>query len=126
MNFYNDTKRARQLAYNAINTLPTQEKTILTKRMESNVDIHLNRSMAYIDALKSGNKILVKKGDLDFAYGFNPLSEQTEKAYHDLSSEIRKRAILLYRVYGKSTREAILRQNTKPQEKKLDKPPCMQ
>jgi len=117
MNFYNDTKRARQLAYNAINTLPTQEKTILTKRMESNVDIHLNRSMAYIDALKSGNKILVKKGDLDFAYGFNPLSEQTEKAYHDLSSEIRKQAILLYRVYGKSTREAILDKYKTPGEK---------
>ena len=42
---------------------------------------------------------------------------QTEKAYHDLSSEIRKQAILLYRVYGKSTRDAILDKYKSPGEK---------
>ena len=117
MNIYNDTKRARQLAYDAIKSLPSQEKAKLTKRMESNVNIHFNRSMAYIDALKSGKKIVVKKNDLYEAYRLNPLSTQTEKAYHDLSSEIRKQAILLYRVYGKSTRDAILDKYKIPGEK---------
>ena len=60
MNLYNTTKRASQLAYNAINTLSAQEKARLTKRMESNVDIHLDRSMAYIDAITSGKKIYDK------------------------------------------------------------------
>ncbi|WP_342567346.1 hypothetical protein MKY09_00835 [Psychrobacillus sp. FSL K6-4046] len=117
MNLYNDTKRARQLAYDAIKSLPSQEKAKLTKRMESNVDIHFTRSMAYIDAIKSGNKIIVKKDDLNDAYRLNPLGKQTEKAYHDLSSEIRKQAILLYRVYGKSTRDAILERYKSPGEK---------
>ncbi len=117
MNLYNDTKRARQLAYDAIKNLPSQEKAKLTKRMESNVDIHFNRSMAYIDAQKSGHKIVVKKDDLYDAYRLNPLGKETEKAYHDLSSEIRKQAILLYRVYGKSTRDAILDKYKSPGEK---------
>lgn len=117
MNLYNATKRASQLAYNAINTLPAQEKARLTKRVESNVDIHLNRSMAYIDAIVSGHKIALKTDDLNEAYRLNPLSDQTEKAYHDLSSEIRKQAILLYRVYGKSTRDAILEKYKSPGEK---------
>lgn len=117
MNFYNTTKRASQLAYNAINTLSAQEKARLTKRMESNVDIHLDRSMAYIDAITSGKKITIKTEDLKEAYRLNPLSDQTEQAYHELSSEIRKQAILLYRVYGKSTRDAILDKYKSPGEK---------
>ena len=107
MNLYNTTKNASHLAYQAFKTLATQEKAKLTIRMENNVDIHLNRSMAYIDAITSGKKITVKTDNLYEAYQLNPLSDQTEKAYHDLSSEIRKQAILLYRVYGKSTRNAI-------------------
>ncbi|SES44402.1 hypothetical protein [Psychrobacillus sp. OK032] len=117
MKLYNTTKVASQLAYQAIKTLPVQEKAKLTKRMESNVDIHLNRSMAYIDAITSGKKIMVKTDNLYEAYRLNPLSDQTEKAYHDLSSEIRKQAILLYRVYGKSTRDAILDKYKSPGEK---------
>ncbi|SES44396.1 hypothetical protein [Psychrobacillus sp. OK032] len=117
MNLYNATKRASQLAFNAINTLPAKEKVKLTKRMESNVDIHFNRAMAYIDAVRSGQKIAVKTSDLNDAYRLNPLGTQTEKAYHDLSSEIRKQAILLYRVYGKSTRDAILEKYKSPGEK---------
>ncbi|SFQ10794.1 hypothetical protein SAMN05421670_0961 [Psychrobacillus psychrotolerans] len=117
MNLYNTTKNASQLAYQVLKTLPAQEKAKLTKRMESNVDIHLNRSMAYIDAITSGKKITVKTDNLYEAYRLNPLSDQTEKAYHDLSSEIRKQAILLYRVYGKSTRNAILDKYKSPGEK---------
>jgi len=116
MNLYNNTKSARQLAYNAIKSLPVQEKVILTKRMESNVDIHFNRAIAYIDALKSGQKIIIKTDDFYEGYRLKPLSDQTEKAYHDLSSEIRKQAILLYRVYGKSTRDAILDKYKSPGE----------
>ena len=117
MDLYNTTKNARQLAYNAIKSLPAQEKVKLTKRMESNVDIHFNRSIAYIDAIISGKKIMYKTDDLNEAYRLDPLSNQTEKAYHDLSSEIRKQAILLYRVYGKSTRDAILDKYKSPGEK---------
>ncbi|QEY20785.1 hypothetical protein D0S48_08775 [Psychrobacillus sp. AK 1817] len=117
MNFYNTTKYASQLAYNAIDTLSAQEKASLTKRMESNVDIHLDRSMAYIDAITSGKKITIKTENLNESYRLNPLSDQTEQAYHDLSSEIRKQAILLYRVYGKSTRDAILDKYKSPGEK---------
>nr|WP_249365686.1 hypothetical protein [Cytobacillus citreus] len=119
MDLYNTTKHARQLAYNAIKSLPAQEKVKLTKRMESNVDIHFNRSMAYIDAIMSGKKIMYKTNDFYEAYGLNPLSDQTEKAYHDLSSEIRKQAILLYRVYGKSTRDAIIDKYKSPGEKAI-------
>lgn len=117
MDLYNTAKHARQLAYNAIEGLPAQEKALLTKRMESNVDIHFNRSMAYIDAITSGRKIIIKTDDFYEAYNLNPISDRSEDAYHDLSSEIRKQAILLYRVYGKSTRDAILDKYKSPGEK---------
>ena len=117
MKLYNDTKRAKQLADEATKNLSTQEKNILSARLASNVDIHLTRSMAYIDAIQSGKKILVKTDALNSSYKLDPFSAATEKAYHDLSSEIRKQAILLYRVYGKSTRDAILDKYKSPGEK---------
>ncbi|MED3549936.1 hypothetical protein [Cytobacillus praedii] len=117
MDLYNAAKHARQLAYNAINNLPAQEKVKLTKRMEINVDSHFNRSMAYIDALTSGRKIMIKTDDFYEVYRSNPLSDRSEQAYHELSSEIRKQALLLYRVYGKSTRDAILEKYKSPGEK---------
>lgn len=117
MDLYNTTKRARQLAYNAIKSLTAQEQARLMKRMESNVDIHFNRSMAYIDAIMSGRKIIIKTDDFYNQYNLDPLSDRSEEAYHDLSSEIRKQAILLYRVYGKSTRDAILDRYKSPGEK---------
>ena len=75
MDLYNTTKRARQLAYNAIKSLTAQEQARLMKRMESNVDIHFNRSMAYIDAIMSGRKIIIKTDDFYNQYNLDPLSD---------------------------------------------------
>ena len=86
MKLYNDTKRAKQLsARQATKNLSTQEKNILSARLASNVDIHLTRSMAYIDAIQSGKKILVKTDALNSSYKLDPFSAATEKASHDLS-----------------------------------------
>lgn len=116
MEIYNATKNARLIAYNAIKSLPAQEQSKLTKRMESNVDIHFSRTMAYIDAITSGRKIIQKTEDFYHEYGLNPISDRSEETYHALSAEIRKQAILLYRVYGRSTRDAILDKYKSPGE----------
>lgn len=96
-----------------------KDKVKLEKRLEDNVGIHYSRAMGYIDAITSGKKIVNKANQFNSLYAANPTSDVTERSYHELSSEIRKQAILLYRVYGKSTRDAILSQYKTPGEKSL-------
>lgn len=116
MTLYNQTKLAMINAQNALKYLSSSQKVPLEKRLQENVTIHFTRTQAYIDAITSGRKIIDKTQAYYSLYGLNPADDQTEQAYHDLSSEIRKQAILLYRVYGKSTRDAILEKFKTPGE----------
>jgi SbsC C-terminal domain len=118
MKVYNQTKDSLQKAQSAVNTLSSgTKKTALQTRLNNNVKLHLTRAAAYIDAITAGEKIksvqIELKNNLDDGY----FDETTEELYHSLSFEIRKQAILLYRVYGKSTRDAILAKYKAPAEK---------
>ncbi|QOR66315.1 hypothetical protein IM538_21535 [Cytobacillus suaedae] len=104
---YNAAKDARDAAVAAVNKLSGSEKTALLADIEANVTLHINRTMAYIDAITAGEKISAKKQALEAKLAANVIDNSTEQAYHELSTEIRKQAILLDRVYGKSTRDAI-------------------
>lgn len=104
---YNGAKVARDQAVAAINTLPAAQKAGYLADIEQNVNLHINRAMAYIDAITAGEKINVKKAALAAQIEKNVIDDSTEAAYHALSTEIRKQAILLDRVYGQSTRDAI-------------------
>ncbi|QOR66297.1 trypsin-like peptidase domain-containing protein [Cytobacillus suaedae] len=116
MTLFNQTKNAMINAENVVNSLPYFQREALWKRLQDNVTIHFTRTQAYIDAITSGSKIIDKTEDFYTLYGLNAADDKTELAYHDLSSEIRKQAILLYRVYGKSTRDAILEKYKTPGE----------
>ncbi|MEH7525664.1 hypothetical protein V7149_20690 [Bacillus sp. JJ1503] len=113
---YNAAKAARDAAVKAINKLPAAQKAGYLADIEQNVTLHINRTMAYIDAITAGEKITVKKQALEAQIEQNLIDGKTEAAYHALSTEIRKQAILLDRVYGKSTRDAIRAQYKKSAE----------
>ncbi|MFJ8065795.1 hypothetical protein ACIQYS_14285 [Psychrobacillus sp. NPDC096426] len=119
MKIFNLTKDAYLNAKKEIAKVSAKDRAKLEKRLEDNVGIHYSRAMGYIDAITSGKKIVDKANQFNKLYATNPTSNVTEKSYHELSSEIRKQAILLYRVYGKSTRDAILTKYKTPGEKAL-------
>lgn len=104
---YNAAKVARDAAVAAVNKLPAAQKAGYLADIEQNVTLHINRTMAYIDAITAGEKIKEKREVLEALIAQNLINDQTEAAYHELSKEIRKQAILLDRVYGKSTRDEI-------------------
>ncbi|WP_313894085.1 hypothetical protein [Psychrobacillus sp.] len=120
MKVFNLTKNAYLAAKQELSKVSANDKVKLEKRLEDNVGIHYSRAMGYIDALTSGNKIVDKTTQYNKLFAESPTSDATEKSYHELSSEIRKQAILLYRVYGKSTRDAILAKYKTPGEKALN------
>ncbi|MEH7389769.1 hypothetical protein [Bacillus sp. JJ1474] len=113
---YNAAKAARDAAVKAINKLPAAQKAGYLADIEQNVTLHINRTMAYIDAITAGEKITVKKQALEAQIEKNLIDDKTEAAYHALSTEIRKQAILLDRVYGQSTRDEIRAQYKKSAE----------
>ncbi|WP_313801750.1 hypothetical protein [Cytobacillus sp.] len=104
---YNAAKAARDAAVAAINKLPAAQKAVYLADIEQNVNLHINRTMSYIDAITAGEKINVKKTALEAQIKKGLIDDNTEAAYHALSTEIRKQAILLDRVYGQSTRDEI-------------------
>lgn len=104
---YNAAKDTYSKAKAAVDKLPTDQKQVLTAQLEEKSLLHINRAMAYIDAITAGEKINAKKAALQAKKDANNLVPETVTAYHELSTEIRKQAILLDRVYGQTTRDLI-------------------
>lgn len=104
---YNNAKAAYDQALKAVNTLPTAQRTRYLAELDEHVKLHITRTMHYIDAITAGEKIKVKQQALSYQISRNLINDDTERAFHELSREIRKQAIMLDRVYGKSTRDLI-------------------
>lgn len=119
-NQYNAAKTARDKAVAAIKKLPASQQAAYLADIEQNVTLHITRAMHYIDAITAGEKIKAKKEVLDAQIAQNLIDDKTEAAYHTLSTEIRKQAVLLDRVYGQTTRDAIRAQYKVPAEKVRD------
>lgn len=117
---YNNAKKAYDDAVKAVNTLPAAQKNKYLAELDEHVKLHINRTMAYIDAITAGENIRVKQKALSYQLDLNVVNDETEKAYHELSKEIRKQAILLDRVYGQSTRDLIRAQYKQSAEKVRD------
>ncbi|MEH7525236.1 Ig-like domain-containing protein [Bacillus sp. JJ1503] len=117
---YNAAKEAYDNAVKAVMTLPAAQRHTHLAELEQNVKLHINRTMWYIDALTAGEKIIEKQLALTNQLDSNLINDDTEKAYHELSGEIRKQALLLDRVYGQSTRELIRSQYKYSAEKIRD------
>ncbi|MBN8201837.1 hypothetical protein [Bacillus sp. NTK034] len=116
MKLFNSTKAAFSTAQTAVNSLKDSRKAALQYRLDQNVKLHINRAVAYIDALNGGKKIEKLSNELRYLIKEEIYMIRMDDLYHELSYEIRKQAILLYRVYGKSTREAILAKYKLPAE----------
>ncbi|WP_156422701.1 Ig-like domain-containing protein [Bacillus sp. FJAT-29937] len=117
---YNSAKTAYDNAVKAVNTLPAAQKNNYLAELDEDVKVHIDRTMRYIDAITAGEKIKEKQQALSHQLEINTINDQTENAYHELSAEIRKQAILLDRVYGQSTRDLIRSQYKQEAEKVWD------
>lgn len=104
---YNAAKSAYDKALKAVNTLPAAQKNRYFAELDQEVKLHITRTMYYIDAITAGEKIKEKQQTLAYQQDLDIINDQTERAYHELSNEIRKQAILLDRVYGQTTRDLI-------------------
>ncbi|PLR73493.1 WD40 repeat domain-containing protein [Bacillus sp. UMB0728] len=117
MSVFNLTKDHYVRAKNQINSLDGTYE--LEYRLANHVELHYFRAIGYIDAITSGQKIVNQAKRFNQLYSTAPAADGTEAAYHALSGEIRKQAVLLYRVYGQTTRNSILAKYKAPGEKAL-------
>lgn len=113
---YNTTKKAIQEAEEAISGL-SESKKLQTHAQLVDAKIQLKRAQNYIDAITSSEKIIVLTNELEKSIKSKSLND-VEASYHKSSSEYRKQAVLLDRVYGQSTRDSI-RDAVKPALEKL-------
>ena len=104
---YNAAKDALKAAKAAVASLPKAEKEAKLAQLDKDVQTHITRTMHYIDAITAGEKMEAKQAVVEAQIEKGLIDDATETAYHELSTEIRKQAVLLDRVYGKSTRDAI-------------------
>jgi SbsC C-terminal domain len=107
MKLFNDTKAAHAKAVAAVSTLSGSQKTALEARLNDNVKKFVDRAVTLIDAVSAGMKIEEKKMALELQLDANKIDTDTERAYNELSTEIRKQEVLLSRVYGQSSRASI-------------------
>lgn len=122
MTYFNGTKKYMNSAQTAINRISdTAKKNELQASLNADVVLHYKRAQGYIDAVTSGKKLLTMTKELQNTMSADPLSDAGESLFHKLSYEIKKNAVLLYRVYGQSTREAILAAYKAPAEKEVEK-----
>lgn len=102
---YNNAKAAIAKAEAAIKGLSFSDKLKYEARLVD-VKLQVSRAAAYIDAITSSKKINDLTASLNAAVATNNI-DTVEAAYHTATAEFRKQTVLLDRVYGKSTRDAI-------------------
>jgi predicted DNA-binding protein YlxM (UPF0122 family) len=104
MKLYNNTKNALFEAHEAAQSLYDYS---LIERVEA-VEVIYLRAQAYIDAINAGQKLFSKFEEYRKLYKQNPNSAKTKQVYNELMNQAKKTNTMIYRVYGKSTREAML------------------
>lgn len=108
MKLFNETKSAMFKAEKAVNSASGGQKEALKARLEQNVKTHYDRAVRYIDAVTAGKRILAKSNALNEKLSMNMVDDSAEKAYHALSREIKDRSPIMYKTYGKSSRDALV------------------
>ena len=111
---YNKAKNDYNAAKAAVSKLNKKDRDRLNARLDG-VKLWLDRTVIYIDAISSGKKLAGYQAALEGYMTSTNLAKMTE-AYHKLSYEIKKQAAYLYKVYGQSTRQAILETYKMPAE----------
>jgi 5'-nucleotidase / UDP-sugar diphosphatase len=120
MKLFNETKSALKAAREEVKKLKGKEKEILEARLTQNVQVYVDRAALYIDAVSAGKKIEAKANILKKFISNHIVNDSTEKAYHDLTKEIRTKSPAFYKVYGASTRTALVQTYLKPAQQVKD------
>lgn len=102
---YNAAKNTLAKAEAALNQLSYSDRLKYEYRL-SEPKLQMQRAQGYLDAITASIKINEKKNKLSAAVNASSI-ENVETAYHEMTAEFRKQTILLDRVYGQSTRDAI-------------------
>lgn len=105
MKLYNNTKNAITAARANSNVTLYND---LEERLKKVTEIYL-RTQAYIDAINSGEKLLNQFQDYQSLNKLDSNGEKTKQAYVAFQKQTQKTNTMIYRVYGKSTREAMLK-----------------
>lgn len=108
MKLFNETKSAMFKAEKALQTATSSQKQALKARLDQNVKTHYDRAVRYIDAVTAGKRIIAKSNALNEKLLMNIMDDSTENAYHALSREIKDRSPIMYKTYGKSSRDALV------------------
>jgi hypothetical protein len=112
---YNQAKKDYTAAKTAVSKLSKKDRDRLNARLDG-VKVWLDRTAIYIDAISSGKKLAGLQAVLEKSLAEGNIEDMTA-TYHQLSYEIKKQAAYLYKVYGQSTRQAILKTYKLPAEK---------
>ena len=113
---YNNTKKYIEAAEKAAASL-SSSKRLSVQASLVDAKVQVKRAQAYIDAITSSEKINALTAEVKKAIASENL-EDIEAIYHRATSEYRKQAKLLDRVYGQSTRDGI-RNSVKPAFERL-------
>lgn len=113
---FTNTKQNILNAKKELSKMKGAQKTNLEKKLHDQAEIHYDHAVAYIDAINSGKMLRDQVTKFDQSFKVSPVSDATEKAFNDLSYRINHTAKQLYKVYGNSTRQAILKEYKTPAE----------
>jgi hypothetical protein len=111
---YNNAKKDYASAKAAVSKLSKKDRDLFNARLDV-VKLWIDRTAIYIDAISSGEKLAGYQASLETNLSKGNLEGMTA-AYHKLSYEIKKQAAYLYKVYGQSTRQEILKTYKLPAE----------
>ncbi|MDD9310177.1 serine hydrolase [Cytobacillus firmus] len=115
---YNQTGNSLIQAKKAYAALSETHKKAYSPKLK-NIELTRERAMNFIDGITAGEKLTMKQQELESYKKAGDL-DKMEASYHSLSSLIKRQAQYLYKVHGKTTRDAVLKQYKDPSEKTLE------
>ncbi|ESU34222.1 hypothetical protein G3A_02165 [Bacillus sp. 17376] len=111
---YNETGKNLTMAKKVYTKLSEAQKKAYSSKLK-NIELTRERAMFFIDGISAGEKLEVNRQELE---GFKNAGnlDNMEASYHSLSALIKHQAQFLYKIYGKTTRNAVLVQYKGPAE----------
>lgn len=113
---YNAAKKAYAEAKKFVDASKSSSKQVQLAQLEE-VKTWIDRGANYIDAISAGLTIQKYKQQLDAKVKSGVLDAETQKFYHEMSYQIKKQAVDIFKIYGTSTREAVRTEYIRSAEK---------
>ncbi|MFE8701718.1 M14 family zinc carboxypeptidase [Cytobacillus sp. FJAT-54145] len=110
---YQEANKSIAAAEKQIKALPEKERAIFTTKLNEAYS-YKNSAAVFIDTVKIGQTLLLKKQSLDGTVNNGILNDDTVKSYHDLSYQIKKSEIFINKMYGSHVRPLTANQYVLP------------